>query len=266
MLRARSRLVIPSPRRLAVLTPFVVALAALILPSVSSARVIAHRTISQAHGGIVRADGAELYVPPGALNEPHAVATISELRLYRFDFAIRGDWNGRVRITLPAPPAGWEPVVLHTVRGVTKVESRKLGQMTVWVNHLSVGYSGVPDACTDVLFDAEVGGPEAAAGGYAVCLAAYSITSLTATGFRSSRISSVAVAAAPRRLALPPSGLAETCRSAKAPRSRSRAARPTSRVGLPRSPPRRLRQNPLLRRPPNPPPNHRRRWEPRRAS
>ncbi|HTD08741.1 MAG TPA: hypothetical protein VK680_07600 [Solirubrobacteraceae bacterium] len=61
----------------------------------SAARVIAHRTISRAHGGIVRADGAELYLPPGALDEPHAVATISKLSPEKFDFAIRGEWNGR---------------------------------------------------------------------------------------------------------------------------------------------------------------------------
>jgi hypothetical protein len=182
MLRAIGGLAIPSPRCLAALAPFVGALAMLVLPSVSDAHLIARGTISRAHGGVVRADGAELYVPPRALNERRAVATIRELRPEKFDFAIRGEWNGRVRITLPTPPAGWEPVVLHTVHGVTKVESRKLGQMTVWVNHLSVGYSGVPDVCTDVLFDAEVGGPEAAASGYGICLAAYSITSLTVSG------------------------------------------------------------------------------------
>jgi len=37
-------------------------------------------------------------------------------------------------MTLPDPPAGWVAVVLHTVHGVTRLESRKLGQMTVWVD------------------------------------------------------------------------------------------------------------------------------------
>ncbi len=173
----RSRRTFPSFRP-AALALLVVALAALILPSVSAARVIAHRTISRAHGGVVRADGAELYVPPGALDEPHAVAAISRLSPEKFGFAILGEWNGRVRITLPDPPAGWEPVVLHTVHGVTRLESRKLGQMTVWVKHLSAAYTGVPDACTDVLEAAELD-PEAAAAGYVTCLAGYGITQVT---------------------------------------------------------------------------------------
>jgi hypothetical protein len=182
MRRARRRLAVPCPRLIAAIAPLVATFATLILPSVSDARVVAHGTISRAHGGLVRADGAELYVPAGALNEPHAVATISKLRPEKFAFAIRGEWHGKVRVTLPAPPAGWLPVVLHTVHGVNNVESRAAGQMTVWVDHLSTLNSGVPDACLDVLMDGEIGGPEAAAGGFATCLTGYTIAQVTALG------------------------------------------------------------------------------------
>ena len=158
------------------------AFVAMLSASAAEARLVAHATISRAHGGTLRArDGAELYVPPGALNEGHAEATISKVRPAKFEFAIRGGWHGRVRVTLPAPPAGWAPVVLHTVKGVNTVESKKLGQMTVWVDHLST-FEPVPQACLDVLYGTAEGGPEAAGPSFATCLAAYGVVEVTALG------------------------------------------------------------------------------------
>ena len=146
------------------------------------ARVVAHATVSRAHGGTVRTrGGAELYVPPGALNERHAEATISMVRPAKFDFAIRGAWHGRVRVTLPPPPAGWAPVVLHFVNGANHVESKTLGQLTVWVDHLSP-FEPVPQVCLDVLDATAEGGPEAAGGGFASCLAGYAVGAVTAAG------------------------------------------------------------------------------------
>jgi hypothetical protein len=155
----------------------------MLIPSAGEAHGVARGMISRAHGGVVRAIGAELYVPPGGLNEPHALATISHLRREKFAFAIRGGWHGRVRVTLPAPPAGWAPVVLHTVNGVNSVASKTLGQMTVWVNHLSM-FEPVPQACLDVLYSTAEGGPEAAGPAFATCLTAYGVTELTALGIQ----------------------------------------------------------------------------------
>lgn len=53
-------------QRLTLATALLVFFAMLSAPA-AGARVVAHATISRAHGGTVRAhDGAELYVPPGA--------------------------------------------------------------------------------------------------------------------------------------------------------------------------------------------------------
>jgi hypothetical protein len=168
----------PRPALATVLLAFVAMLSA----SPAEARVVARATISRAHGGTLRArDGAELYVPPGALSEGNAQATISTVRPAKFEFAIRGGWHGQVRVTLPAPPAGWAPVVLHTVRGVNTVESKKLGEMSVWVDHLST-FEPIPQACLDVLYGTAEGGPEAAGPSFATCLAAYGVVEVTALG------------------------------------------------------------------------------------
>jgi len=171
-----------SHRRLAQMsfTTMLLVVLAFLSASAADARVVARARISRAHGGTVRArDGAELYVPPGALNERHAEATISKVRLTSFGFAIRGGWHGRVRVTLPAPPPGWAPLVLHTVNGANKVESKKLGQMTVWVHHLST-FEPIPQACLDVLSETAEGGPEVAGGSFATCLTAYGVVELSA--------------------------------------------------------------------------------------
>jgi hypothetical protein len=80
-------------------------------------------------------DGAELYVPPGTLNEPRAEATIRRVRGRGLEFTVQGAWHGRVRITMPAhTDAG---IVMHDISG-TWVEQGEPGQRTVWVNQLSV--------------------------------------------------------------------------------------------------------------------------------
>ena len=137
----------------------------LVGPAVAAhSRLLASATISRAHGGYLRAhDGAALYVPPGTLNERHARATIRAIRPHEFAITIRGQWHGRVRVTLPTPGTGYHPLVLHKINGTWVLESRALGEMTVWVTHLSDFATNVLTICDGTL----EGGP----GAYASCVA-----------------------------------------------------------------------------------------------
>lgn len=139
--------------------------------------VTAYGTITRSHGGTIRArDGAALYVPPGALNERRARAEIKALGHKKFSIAILGPWNGRVRVTLPNPGHGWHPLVLHELRGKWHLASRALGQMTLWVTHLSDFASGVIETCDQLQGD----GPEA----YDTCLAVGGIGVLTVGAYQ----------------------------------------------------------------------------------
>lgn len=117
-------------------------------------RVLASATVSRARGGSVKArSGVALYVPPHTIVRRRAHAEITSLGHHRFAITILGAWQGRVRVTLPKPGRGLLPIVLHKINGSDHVESRSLGEMTVWVTHLSEFDVGFPDVCFDFVED-----------------------------------------------------------------------------------------------------------------
>jgi hypothetical protein len=195
-------------------------------------RLLASATISRAHGGYLRAhDGAALYVPPGTLKERRARATITAIRPHEFAITIHGPWKGRVRVTLPKAGGRYHPLVLHEINGSWVLESRGLGEMTVWVTHLSDFFSGVLKACDGALVE----GPEA----YATCLAIGSAAVVVAVGAVEGI--SYLVTPAPPSAPSPPGGSAGTLPAQGGPIQGSspslQGGPPPSQEATPPSPP-----------------------------
>jgi uncharacterized membrane protein YgcG len=89
-------------------------------------------------GGEIATRGIRLRVPHGVLRRPSWV-TVSRLQPNRYDVRIWGPWQGHVKVTLKPSAATRVPhnVVSHLIGGEWVVESARLGQLTVNVNHLS---------------------------------------------------------------------------------------------------------------------------------
>lgn len=97
--------------------------------------LLARKRIIARKGGTVKArNGAALKVPAKVMRR-NGYTSIWRLPNGHLDYRISVPWRGKVRVTVPRSKKSG--VVMHEVGGAWTIESRKSGQNTVWVDHLS---------------------------------------------------------------------------------------------------------------------------------